>query len=351
MDILTHKDVKTASLKLNDWYPQYLKIHKKKVKEATMYNYVSYYKWYIEPYPIGKMSLCKIKRSQLVAHFQYLADEENLAEGTLKALAGMLHGAFKCLVADNVLSINPASNIMESVSAREKEEKEALTHEQMQLLIDFLKQSKKWIIYLPYIAALGKLGCRYGEVDALTWEDIDFDNREIHIYKTLHYRKRVNERHNFFITTPKTKNSNRVLPMDDDLEIAFKMQKAYQEAIGIPSSVFTDGYSNFVFTTKKGKPFTHEGFVAILDRIRKHANEWEMERAKEENREAVVLPKLLPHLFRFTFVTNARGKMNDTQIVALMGHANERTLPVYTDYSRQDLDDMRENVSQLLKIF
>lgn len=49
-------------------------------------------------------------------------------------------------------------------------------------------------------------GLRIGEADALKWKDISLETREIKIYKTFEWRKRV-------LTSPKTKNSYRTVIM------------------------------------------------------------------------------------------------------------------------------------------
>ena len=66
------------------------------------------------------------------------------------------------------------------------------------------------------------MGFRIGEANALTWRDIDFNNREISITKTIHTKK-ADSKGNYLITTPKTKSSVRTLPMP---QIVFKALSA-----------------------------------------------------------------------------------------------------------------------------
>lgn len=56
-------------------------------------------------------------------------------------------------------------------------------------------------------------------------------------------------------------------------------------------------YSKFVFTTKLGRPFTHEGLVCSLTRIIKKYNTREMEEASREGRKPSLLPEKIRHRF------------------------------------------------------
>ena len=53
---------------------------------------------------------------------------------------------------------------------------------------------------------------RIGETLALTWDDIDFKNREININKTVNYTK-----DEFIVGPPKTENSYRTLGMNNSI--------------------------------------------------------------------------------------------------------------------------------------
>lgn len=58
-------------------------------------------------------------------------------------------------------------------------------------------------------------GCRLGEVLALTWNDIDFDNDTITVNKSLYLDPITKE---LIVSTPKTKTSNAVIPLANQLK-------------------------------------------------------------------------------------------------------------------------------------
>ena len=355
LDVASGRNTDLASMSLNEWYPQYIKIFKEeKVKPATLLNLKNYYEWYVEPYAVGRMPMKELKRSHLVAHFKYLASEKKLAHGTLRSLASMLRNSLQQIVYDNGLFVNPASEIMKDVVATSKEERDALEEEEVNLLLEFLKIEKTFQnVYLPIIGVLLGTGMRFGECVGLTWNDVDLEKKVVNVTKTLNYRCKNSSKHEFFITSPKTSNGVRQIPLSDDLVELFKRQKQYQKNMRIRNDIEIDGYKKFVFTTKLGYPFTHEGLVATLKRIVKHANEWEAERAEKENREPVVLGKITPHIFRHTFATRLVLNEVPYEIAkTVLGHSSiKTTIDVYSHVKNKNSKRMRADIGNVVKIF
>ena len=60
---------------------------------------------------------------------------------------------------------------------------------------------------------------RQGEILGLQWSDLDFNNRIIHVIHNLSntatFDENMNRTYNLTLTTPKTKNSIRSIPMND----------------------------------------------------------------------------------------------------------------------------------------
>ena len=355
LDVTSGRNTDLASMSLNEWYPQYVKIYKEeKVKPATLLNLKNYYIWYIEPYAVGRMPIKELRRSHLVAHFKYLASEKKLAYGTLRSLATMLHNSLQQVVYDSGLFVNPASEIMKDVVARPKEERDAMTEEQVNLLLEFLKIEETFQnVYLPIVGVLLGTGMRFGECVGLTWNDVDLEKAVVNVNHTLNYRCKNTKKHEFFITSPKTKNAVRQIPLSDDLVELFKLQKKYQKDMRIRSDIKIDGYKGFIFTTKLGYPFTNEGLGATLKRIVKHANEWEAERAEKENRKPVVLDKITPHIFRHTFTTRLVLNEVPYEITkTVLGHSSVKTtIDIYSHIKSENSKRMKKDIGNVVKIF
>ena len=82
-------------------------------------------------------------------------------------------------------------------------------------------------------------GTRIGEALALTWEDIDFENKTITINKT--WSKDLHQ-----VTTPKTNNSYRTITIPSFLCDNFK---AYKELLDVPDKSFIFGIDTPISNT------------------------------------------------------------------------------------------------------
>lgn len=97
-----------------------------------------------------------------------------------------------------------------------KKEMEFFTYEEFQKFISVIDEFD----YKTFYETLYYLGLRQGEATALTWNDIDFNKKEVSINKTL-TTKLKGQLYTF--SSPKTANSNRILP------IPMKLLKSYEK--------------------------------------------------------------------------------------------------------------------------
>lgn len=354
MDIINGINTDIGKMTLNEWYYQYLEIYKKdKLKASSYQNSVCYYRRYVENVGmLGRMRIKDIHRSHVIAHFKMLAEKKNLANGTLKGVASSLHGCFQQVLYDNAITYNPMDNIMTEIQGKPRECREALEENEVAVMVEFLKQDAYYNIYLPLVVVGLSTGLRCGELVGLTWKDIDFKKKEIHVEHTLQYRNRGNGGHEFFITTPKTENSIRTIPMTSEVEMVLQQQRRYQKEMRIRDDIEIDGYSKFIFTTKLGNPFTNDAVGAILKRIIKQANIWEEERARKEKRSPVMVPEHTPHYWRHTFCTRlVEAEVPYEELMNLMGHGNiNTTLNVYTHITEKLKKRSRISLEKVISV-
>lgn len=94
-------------------------------------------------------------------------------------------------------------------------------------------------IWHTFFELLYYLGARQGEAQALTWKDIDFSKNTLRINKTLTTKIKGQK---WAISTPKTKNSNRILPLPNILINDLKALKSnYQKMQGFKEDWFVFG--------------------------------------------------------------------------------------------------------------
>ncbi|MCM1130751.1 MAG: site-specific integrase [Roseburia sp.] len=107
---------------------------------------------------------------------------------------------------------DPTSTI--KLPPSKEKEVSALTREEQKVVEEYCLKSNK-NNYLGIIICL-YTGIRLGELLALTWEDIDFNKKYLYIKKTS-YTLRKDRKKDFIVESPKTKKSNRVIPLPDKL--------------------------------------------------------------------------------------------------------------------------------------
>ena len=124
-------------------------------------------------------------------------------------------------------------------------------------------------------------GLRIGELKGITWKDINFENKTISINKQITQQC---TRDNWHFVPPKTKKSNRVLPLNKTLLESLKMLKKEDKEllIGFNDKFFFDKGVLFsllypktcklgalVYCIKKRKKFKEYGFLNAYRQMKK----------------------------------------------------------------------------------
>lgn len=155
-------------------------------------------------------------------------------------------------------------------------------------------------------------GLRLGELLALKWENVDFENHIIYVQNTVYYKDK-----HFIYTTPKTKSSIRMIPIPNFL-------------ISILKSIKRSNKSAFVISNKLGNPIIPRTYQREFSAILKKCG----------------LSHQGFHSLRHTFATRAIECGMDVKSLAdILGHSNPMiTLKRYThsmwDYKKQMLNKL-----------
>ena len=120
--------------------------------------------------------------------------------------------------------------------------------------------------------------------------------------------------------------------------------------LGRHSTETVDGYSDFIFLAKTGRPLMPSAVNNILYNIVDTYNKEEVIKAKKEHRKALLLPKISAHNLRHTACTNmAKRGMNLKILQYIMGHAHsDVTMDVYNHIA--DMSDVREEIARYEKV-
>lgn len=278
---------------------------------------------------LGARSIDTIKPSD-AKEWALRMKENGYAYKTINNHKRSLKASFYLAIQDDYVRKNPFDFALNTVIEDDTTPREALTEEQEEKLLSFVKSDRTYCKYLDAIVLLLKTGLRISEFCGLTVSDLDFENRIINVDHQLLRNKEVG----YYIETPKTKSGVRQVPMSDEACQIF--QKVLKER-GKAETIVIDGYSHFVFLNQKGYPMTGAYYTSTFGNLVKKYNK------NHEDK----LPNITPHILRHTFCTRLANKnMNPKSLQYIMGHSNiSITLNLYAHAS---LDGVKAEMTSLI---
>lgn len=339
------------SITLNELFDTYMST--KELKQSTRTNYMYMYKNYVSNV-IGKRRIGSIKYSDIKKFYNSLILEKKFKPNSMEIINTILHPVFTMAVRDGYIRTNPSDGVMAEIKKShnwEKPKRHALTEEQQALFIDFLTESKTYNHWLPLMTVFLGTGCRVGELIGLTWDDCDFTEGIITINHNLVYRQQDSGKCEMHITTPKTESGKRVVPMFQAVRKALLQEKKEQMRNGFNSTII-DGYSGFVFTNRCGYVHNPQTINRAIKRIYTACNEQEIERAKKEHRQPVLIPHFSVHNLRHTFCTRFCENETDLKIIQeIMGHSDiSTTMNIYNEATKERKQESFARLEGKIKI-
>lgn len=327
---------------------------KRGIKDNTFENYKYMYNTFVRP-SFGKKRIQTLKKSDVKIFYNYLADQRCLQASTIDSIHTVLHQVLDMAVDDKYIRNNPSDKALKELKqshAFKTEKRRALTIAEQELFLNYLRNNETYSHWYPIFAVMLGTGMRVGEITGLRWCDIDLDNGVIDINHTLVYychRHEVELNGCYFnINTPKTKASNRKIPMIESVKEAFLMEKANQEKTGIKCSAVIDGYSDFIFVNRNGKT-QHQGTLnKAIRRIIRDCND---EVLLNDENATVLLPHFSCHSLRHTFSTRmCEAGINVKVIQDTLGHQDiSTTMNIYTDATKEMKKQEFESLDNYLK--
>lgn len=333
---------------LNDWFNAWFEQYKKPTLKPTGVN--AYKRKFVNTY--GKLlGNLKVKELNQFAIQQATASlvEEKYTSKTIRDALSTLKICLECAIANLMIEINPCAGVIVPGYTEVKEERRVLTKEEQKRFLEYTDNS----FYRELYRFMLLTGVRVGEMGALTWEDIDFENGFIYISHSLTCMYE-NGKKTLCVTTPKTKNSYRKIPFFGETKAILIAQKKKQEQLkqqlkdrwrGIPE------LGNLVFCTSMGSPVTRYALEHDMKTISKQINLVELCNANAERREAKLFEPIYPHALRHTFATRCFEKgMTTATVQKIMGHANISVTMSYTHVLEDVMKKEANNVGDFLDV-
>ena len=360
--------IEPSNITLNEYFYYCQETYKKdKLKERSYKNNNDYWGWYVRDY-IGKKRLQSIKPDDLIRHYHWLQNREDkpISYSTTVRVNSMINEVFERAVKRDLLMKNPAYKVLEDVSPIKMGKKKiALTEEQQARFMEFVSCHRFYKYHKNLFTYLFGTGCRVGEACALCFQDINFDDNYITIYKTLYFFKGdENVKGEKRIGSTKTENSTRTPPMLSDVRTALMEQMELQKAAkqkccesvksvhDVKDVVpLEDHYNNFVFLNNNDTPYTPDYVTGIIKKIIKSYNKAENINAEKENRKPILMPDFSSHNTRHTFATRCKElKLPKDNISRWLGHKTEgnNTTDIYIH--TENWKDIKDDVETLNKM-
>lgn len=298
------------------WLERYMK---HTIKIRTYNRYKSIYELHLIK-DLGEYELDELKPNVL-QDFLLKKIDDHYSTNTIKGIVSVLKQALRLAITLEFVDKEYCSNL--KMPSSEEKEISVFTKKEQQVIESFCLNHKKRN-YIGIVICL-YTGIRLGELLALTWDDIDFNSNLLTINKTS-YSAKVDGKTQIIVDKPKTKKSNRVIPLPNQLVKLLKIIKK-------------ESNSKYVITTRNSGIVGNRSYQRTFKFILKKVN----------------VPYRNFHSLRHTFATNAIELGMDVKTLAeILGHTNAMiTLNRYShsllNYKIEMMNKLGKNLNLSIK--
>ncbi|MGG3987722.1 tyrosine-type recombinase/integrase [Bacillus smithii] len=277
----------------------------------------------------GNYKLKEINRAEYQKWINEL--RSHYSEGTVRRIHSIMNSALNDAVHEfRILRENPVTRITIPKEKEKRKEVKFFTRDQLDKFLKAVKTPQKnakyqhSIQYFALFTLMARTGLRIGEALALTWDDINFEEKTLTVNKTLVYPLNSSP----YISTPKSKNSVRTIKLDDISIQVLKRHKINRNEVCLRYENYKRPATNIVF-------FQHDGRWLRTNVVREYF--------KEVCKRAG-LPILSPHALRHTHAVHLlEAGANIKYVSERLGHASiKTTADTYLHITKKIEDDALE---------
>ena len=148
----------------------------------------------IDGIPLGSWKVSELTPKKLYSFFRKLTKDRAYSRHAVNNIRGVLSGMLAYAVEKDIIQSNPAKDIdLKRLSFKPEKDKrdDVFSKEEAQKLLTHLAPIDE-----PYALAIRldfNLFARIGEIEGLKWENVDIENRCIHICNQLTYEPELND--------------------------------------------------------------------------------------------------------------------------------------------------------------
>ena len=187
---------------LDYWLDNHCKIN---LKYHTIEAYSNIVKTHLKP-NLGFYKLSQITKPTLQDFLNKIYVEKAYSKNFLNNIRKVLKCSFNYAVDNEYVKVNSAANLkLPKYDEPPKDVAHIFTTKEINMILDRFKNNH--CVYYAFLTAYCT-GLRIAEVFALTWEDIDFENKVINVRHSV-FDKKKNKNGRWYIGTTKTKSGER----------------------------------------------------------------------------------------------------------------------------------------------
>lgn len=272
--------------------------------------------------------------------------ERGFAENTLDGAHRTGRMIFKKAIELGLIKMDPTeyAYVPKDVKTVEELEKEDevpkyLEKEDLSIFLNTVKKDGLDRDY-PIFMLLSYTGMRAGELCALKWKDIDFDEETIKITKT--YYNPTNNIKKYELVPPKTATSRRTIDIDPKVLAVLEEHRSLQKQVRMRyRNTYHD--EDFVFAKMDGN---YPGYPELIKTI-----ENRMRRSLKIAGLSKELLELTPHSLRHTHTSLlAEAGVSLPEIMARLGHKDEDTTKhIYLHVTKEMKKEASQKFARLME--
>lgn len=207
---------------LDYWFEDYCK---NSLAYNTITTYETLIRLYIKP-RIGKYRLADIQSVTICNFLKDLVNDYEFSQCYYRNILKVVKGSFTYAVNHGFLKYNPSMKIkLPKRKYKKSREKHIFSQRDIDTIVERFKNNREFIA--AFLTAC-YTGMRTGELLALTWNDINFDEGVISIKRSI-YDKPKDNLGRWYIGSTKTENGVRTIPLCETLKEILLNYKEYQD--------------------------------------------------------------------------------------------------------------------------
>lgn len=301
----------SINMTVDAWFEYWIsEIKEKTVRWSTLSAYKDRYNKNIKEI-IGEMIISEVKPMHC-QNVLNVMDNNGYAGTSMDKTKVIMSAMFSDACENGLISSNPITKSVKCPKKKNKNTRVLTLEEQKK----FLEVAKKSVNYNHFLFIL-QTGVRSSELRGLKWNDIDFQNRIIHIRRNVTHDSN-NSR--FIIGELKTSSGQRDIPMTKTayevlMELKNQKEKRKQKVISFE-------FADHVFLNRNGKLLPNSNYDRYLARLCEKAG----------------IEKISMHTLRHTFATRCiESGMKPKTLQKILGHANiTMTMDLYVHVTEDE---------------